>query len=90
MRFYIGKFVRSDNADYDTYEDQFMRDQLGESLIGDMLKYSNRAWKTYVDNKTDYYLYVEVYCEIDVEKHATWFQLKYPSVKPVNTDFAQN
>lgn len=90
MRFYIGKFVRSDTADYDAYEDQFMRDQLGESLISDMLKYSNRAWKTYVDNKTDYFLYVEVYCEIDVEKHATWFQLKYPSVKPVNTDFAQN
>ena len=86
MKFFIGRFGVSDDADYEVHEAQFMREQLGTELIDDMLKYSTRAWKAY--NNSDYYMYVEVYCEFDNNKRATWFQIKYPTIKFVSTDFA--
>jgi hypothetical protein len=100
MRFFVGEFRRSEDADYDILENDFMREQIGSALIDDMLKYSARAWKTYGDTKAHqlavelmlpaYYLHVQVYCEFDSHKHATWFQLKYPQVKSVDTDLSSN
>lgn len=90
MRFYIGEFKRSEDADYDLYENTLMREQLGDELIDDMLKYSVRAWKTYGhtdDFQPSYYLHVKVYCEFDNQKRATWFQLKYPDIKLVEVPF---
>ena len=93
MRFFVGEFRRSEDADYDILENDFMREQIGSILIDDMLKYSARAWKTYGDTKAHqpaYYLHVQVYCEFDSHKHATWFQLKYPQVKSIDTDLSSN
>jgi len=92
MRFYVGEFKRSEDADYDMFEHQMMREQLGEELVEDMLKYSARAWKTYggsQDYRPSYYLHVQVYCEFESEKHATWFQLKYPHIKSVEVTFLE-
>ena len=85
-RFYVGEFKRSEDADYDLFEHQMMREQLGDELIDDMLQYSVRAWKTYgnnIEHRPSYYLHVQVYCEFDNEKYATWFNLKYPQIKNV-------
>lgn len=88
MRFYAGSFRRNDDADYDFLEHQCMQQTLGEQFIKDMIEYSDRAWKEYrTHSDFSYYTEVEVYCEFDNLKHATWFQLKYPQVKPVPVDF---
>jgi len=84
IRYYVGEFKRSEDADYDVFEHQLMCEALGEDLINDMLQYSDRAWKTYgnaKDNRPSYYLHVQVWCEFSNEKYATWFNLKYPQIK---------
>lgn len=92
MKFYVGQFRRSDSADYDMFEDTMMREQLGEQLIDDMLAYSARAWKTYgeANDFVPSALYVHVWCEFSSDKHATWFSMKYPQIKTVNSDFKQS
>jgi len=92
LRFYIGEFKRSEDADYDLFEHQMMCEAFGEELVNDMMKYSERAWKTYGntdDHRPSYYMHVQVYCDIDDEKHATWFALKYPQIKSVEVPFQE-
>tara|TARA_Y100000389_G_C17122923_1_gene346338 strand:- start:106 stop:390 length:285 start_codon:yes stop_codon:yes gene_type:complete len=84
IRYFVGEFKRSEDADYDFLEHTQMCDQLGQQLIDDMLEYSDRAWKTYgnpLTSKPSYYMHVQVYCEFSNEKHAVWFNLKYPQIK---------
>lgn len=85
MNFFVGEFKRSDDADYDFLEQELMYQALGESLVKEMLHYSDQAWKQY---KHEYgYITVQVYCKFLNKKHATWFQLKYPQVVNTQMEF---
>jgi hypothetical protein len=87
--FYVGEFARSEDADYDLFENQQMCTALGKQLVNDMLKHSSRAWKEYrsdINHYPPYHLVVKVFCEFTEEKTATWFTLKYPQVEIIKNE----
>lgn len=59
--------------DYQSTDVYALRDEVGDDLVDDVIKYSNRVWKEYTrDNIT-------FYCDVE-KKHLTFLKIKYPNL----------
>ena len=87
MRFYIGKFRASQEVLHmlgDRVDMSMLKLYLNGDIVSDMERYADRVWTTRSNDSFYVNETHKLYCDIDEEKHANWFLLKYPSVKCIN------
>lgn len=60
--------------DYHSTDIDGLRDEVGDDLVDDVVKYSKRVWKEY--DKTN----ISFYCDVE-KKHLTFLKIKYPELE---------
>ena len=59
--------------DYQSTDVYALRDEVGDDLVDDVIKYSSRVWKEYTKDNITFYWDVE-------KKHLTFLKIKYPGL----------
>lgn len=73
MKLLVARIDMNHCFDYQSTDVYALRDEVGDDLVNDVVKYSSRVWKEYSKDN------ITFYCDVE-KKHLTFLKIKYPSL----------